>query len=289
MIRIAVASGKGGTGKTTLAVNLARVFGGGVTLLDCDVEEPNTHIFLTASNLRLEEVTLLVPEVDAEKCTACGLCGRFCAYHAIVSLKTRPLVFPEMCHGCGGCARVCPEGAISEVPYRIGELRTGQVGSIDLRQGVVDVGGALVPPVIRALKRVPTSLPVVILDAPPGTSCPVVTTVRDADFVVLVTEPTAFGLRDLSLAVEMIRTLGVPFGVVINRSTTGDDRVVSYCTKEGIPLLASIPDDRRVAEAYSRGELVVESLPEYRGIFEALRDDLLERIGLVQQRGEEAR
>jgi len=274
---LAIASGKGGTGKTTVSVNLARVFGPDVRLLDCDVEEPNDHLFLKGTLRGEEIVTIPVPQVDESLCDGCGECGRFCAYHAIVSFGAIPLVFPEMCHGCGGCAKVCPKKAIRETGHRIGVIETMESGNVTLIQGRLDVGAAMSPPLIRAVKaRLRNGVPA-ILDAPPGTSCPVIATLRGADFVVLVTEPTPFGLHDLKLAVEMVRELRIPFGVVVNRVGIGDDRVHVFCGNEGIPILLEIPDDRRIAEAYSRGELIVEALPEYLGHFERLREAVLER------------
>jgi MinD superfamily P-loop ATPase len=269
-MRIAVASGKGGTGKTTVCVNLAQAYGSPVQLLDCDVEEPNAHLFLKGAVRSQETVTIPIPEVDPSLCDGCGECGRFCQYHAIVSLKNTLVVFPELCHGCGGCALVCPRRAIRETDRRIGTIEVLEAGSVTLVQGRLDVGVAMAPPLIRAVKtRVQPGTPA-ILDAAPGTSCPVVTALRGADFVVLVTEPTPFGLHDLKLAVEMVRQLGIPFGVVVNRMGIGDDRVQVFCVQEGVPILVEIPDDRRIAEAYSRGSLIIEALPEYRNLFEGL-------------------
>lgn len=265
---IAVASGKGGTGKTTVAANLARVCGGGIRLLDCDVEEPNAHLFLKGDPLGAPEVvSILVPEVDEARCDGCGECGRFCEYKALAVLGKRVLVFPEMCHGCGGCKRVCTRGAIREVPRRIGSVETLAAGGVTLIQGRLDVGVAMAPPLIRAVKAKIPAEGHAILDAPPGTSCPVIATLRETDFVVLVTEPTPFGLNDLKLAVAVVRQLKVPFGVVVNRAGSGDARVTAYCRDEWIPVLAEIPDDRKIAEAYSRGELAVDALPDYRDLF----------------------
>jgi MinD superfamily P-loop ATPase len=272
---IAVASGKGGTGKTTVAVNLARVRGAGVVLLDCDVEEPNAHLFLKGELCgEPETVSIPVPEVDESLCDGCGECSRFCAYKALAVLAKRVLVFPEMCHGCGGCTRVCPKGAIREVPKRIGVVETLQAGEVKLVLGRLDVGVAMAPPLIRAVKAKIPKEGDAILDAPPGTSCPVIATLRETDYVVLVTEPTPFGLNDLELAVAVVRELRLPFGVVVNRAGSGDDRVQVYCRDEWIPVLAEIPDDRRIAEAYSRGELIVDALPEYRELFHALFDKI---------------
>jgi MinD superfamily P-loop ATPase len=269
-VKIAIASGKGGTGKTTVAVNLARAMGNHVLLLDCDVEEPNAHLFLKGDKVREEIVTIPIPQVDESLCNSCGECSKFCEYHAIVTFGTAPLIFPEMCHGCGGCTRVCPPKAITEVGRRIGVVETLTSEKITLIGGRLDVGVAMAPPLIRAVKEhLHNNLPA-ILDAPPGTSCPVIATIRDTDMILLVTEPTPFGLNDLALAVDMVRELKIPFGVIINRMGSGDDRVHHYCEKENIPVLLEIPDDRRIAEAYSRGIMMVDALPEYRKLFENL-------------------
>jgi MinD superfamily P-loop ATPase len=276
-MKVAVASGKGGTGKTTVAVSLALAAPGPVRLLDCDVEEPNCHLFLQPQVDRIETVSIPVPEVDEGRCTACGECGRICQYHAIVSLKTKPLVFPELCHGCGGCAKVCPAAAITEVPRRVGEVRIGHRGPVELVLGRLDVGQAMSPPVIRAVKRHIRAGGLSIIDCPPGTSCPVIAALKDTDFVVLVTEPTPFGLHDLGLAVSTVRELGLRCGVVINRSDIGDDRVEEYCRREGLPVLLAIADDRRIAEAYSRGRPVVEAIPPMRETFQRLYEKILEQ------------
>jgi MinD superfamily P-loop ATPase len=274
---LAVASGKGGTGKTTVSVNLAHMLGSKVQLLDCDVEEPNAHLFLQAEPKEQAVVTIPVPQVDEVLCNGCGECAKFCEYHAIVSFGTTPLLFPEMCHGCGGCAMVCPKKAIGEIDKRIGMVETALAQNITLIQGRLDVGMAMAPPLIRAVKaRLQEGMPA-ILDAPPGTSCPVIATLRGSDFVVLVTEPTPFGLHDLKLAVNMVHELGLPFGVVVNRFGVGDNRVHEFCSEQRIPVLLEIPDDRRIAEAYSRGELIVDALPEYRGLFQSLIDKTMYR------------
>jgi len=267
---LAIASGKGGTGKTTMAVNLACALDTNVQLLDCDVEEPNAQLFLKGTPVKQEVANIPVPLVNETLCDGCGECGRFCEYHAIVSFGSKPLVFPEMCHGCGGCLKVCPRQAIREIDYHIGTVETFRSGKITLIQGKLDIGAAMAPPLIRTVKRKIDRKNLVVLDAPPGTSCPVITTIREADFVALVTEPTPFGLNDLKLAVETVRELKIPFGVIINRAGSGDDLVNSYCTAERIPILLEIPDDRRIAEAYSRGEIIIEALPAYRTLFEKL-------------------
>jgi len=269
---LAVASGKGGTGKTTVALNLACVLEDDPWLLDCDVEEPNTALFLKVRRRVEEIVSLPVPEVDESLCDGCGECGKFCVYHAIVSFGTVPLVFPEMCHGCGGCILVCPRKAIRETDRRLGVVATSKSRRITLVEGRLDVGTILSPPLIRAVKtRLPKGRTAVV-DAPPGTSCPVVAAVKGADYVLLVTEPTPFGLHDLRLAVDLVRALGLPFGIVVNRKGIGDDRVEAYCAAEKIPVVLEIPDDRRIAEAYARGRLIVEALPEYRSLFERLAE-----------------
>lgn len=264
-MKIAIASGKGGTGKTTVAVNLACVLadkGQTVQYLDCDVEEPNGHIFLKPEITDTEPVGIPVPVMDEEKCTGCRKCAEVCQYHAIAVLK-KPLIFAELCHGCGGCALVCPAGAIREENRTIGVVETGMAERLAFVQGRLNVGEPMAPPLIRAVKEKAIAGGVAIMDAPPGTSCPVVATVRDTDFVLLVTEPTPFGLNDLRLAVEMIRQLGVPHGIVINRADSGDRRVHDFCVAQAIPILLEIPDDRHVAEAYSRGHMAVRVLTEW--------------------------
>ena len=279
-MNVAIASGKGGTGKTTVATNLAvtaAASGREVQVLDCDVEAPNAHLFLKPEIERSEAVSVPVPEVDEEKCTACGECGRICQYSAIVSLKTKPLVFPELCHGCGGCALVCPEGAITEGLREVGVVEEGSAGGVRFAGGKLRIGEAMAPPLIRAVKERALEDALVIVDAPPGTSCPVIEAVRGADFVLLVTEPTPFGLNDLAIAVDTVRKLGLPFAVVVNRAGLGHDSVYSYCEDENIDIIAELPDDRRVAEAYSRGELAVRALPEFKERFQAVMEQIERR------------
>lgn len=272
-MKIAFASGKGGTGKTTLATNLARIAsrsGRSVTYLDCDVEEPNGHLFLKPQLNGFEPVGVLIPSVDPEKCQGCGECGKICQFSAIVPLPDQTLVFAEMCHGCGGCKMVCPNHAITEVLHETGQVSAGQAGPISFVHGTLKIGQPMSPPVIKAVKEAAPPSDLVILDAPPGTSCPVIESVRDCDFVVLVTEPTPFGLNDLRLAVDMVRALDLPFAAVINRADVGDDKTAAFCRSSGIGILAEIPDDRRIAEAYSRGELICDALPEYAPLFESV-------------------
>ncbi len=277
-IRIAVASGKGGTGKTTVSLNLAARFGEPVQLADCDVEEPNDNLFLKCEQLASSEVVMLTPEVNKDLCTGCGACGELCQFRGIISLGSKAIVFPELCHGCGGCSRICPTGAITETPHQIGKISIGQSGNIRLVEGRLEVGVSLVPPVIRAVREQLLEDMPAILDAPPGTSCPVVATLRDCDYVVMVTDPTPFGLHDLKLAVAMVRELALPCGVIVNRA--GDDRVGLYrfCEEENLPILLSIPDDRQIAEVVSRGGLVADALPEYGLMFSELAEKLKKNV-----------
>ncbi|MGE4352288.1 MAG: ATP-binding protein [Bdellovibrionales bacterium] len=274
-MKIAIASGKGGTGKTTLAVNLALAADKPVCLLDCDVEAPNAHLFLKGRLAEQKIATVPVPVVDETRCDGCGLCSQFCAFNAIVCFGAPPAISKEMCHGCGGCMRICPQKAIHETDHRIGVVESFECGDILLTHGRLDIGVALAPPLIHAvLEKAQGEL--VLIDAPPGTSCPVIAAVRDADFVVLVTEPTPFGLNDLTLAVEVMRALGRPFGVVINRATEQDSFVRPYLEKEKIRLLAEIPDDRNIARAYADGIPLLQALPDYRDVFSNLLKNLCE-------------
>jgi MinD superfamily P-loop ATPase len=275
---ISIASGKGGTGKTTVAVGLALTLGASrpVQFLDCDVEEPNARFFLKPRIEASEEVTTLVPEIDESLCDYCGTCARVCAYNALAVVKGAVLVFDELCHGCGACALLCPRKAIREVPQRVGVISSGRAGAVDFLEGRLDVGRAMSPPVIRALKRRRDPARTVIVDAPPGTSCPVIESIRHSDYCLLVTEPTPFGLHDLELAAAAALALGLPRGVLINRSDGGDGdaRIREYCVGAGIPVLMTIPFERSIAEAYSRGDTLLDVDPVWRerflGLFEAI-------------------
>ncbi|MHA1768377.1 MAG: ATP-binding protein [Candidatus Thorarchaeota archaeon] len=270
---ITVASGKGGTGKTTVAVNLALSIGK-TQVLDCDVEEPNSHTLLHPSDITSVIVTAPVPVIDSDKCTLCGKCAEFCQYNALFVGKKGVMVFEKLCHSCGGCALVCPEGAITEEERPLGDIHRSQIGPIKLVYGELRIGEPIATSVIRAVKGYIDPSAVNVLDAPPGTACPVVETMSDSDYLILVTEPTPFGLHDLSMTVDVVRTLGIPFGVVINRANIGDDGVEVYCRENGIPILLEIPFDRRIAELYSSGVPFVQEMPEWRDRFRELYEEI---------------
>ncbi len=277
-MRIAIASGKGGTGKTTLATNLAFLAseeGQNVTYLDCDVEEPNGHLFLRPLINERRPIGGLIPKVDAEKCILCDQCEEICQFNAIVCMGEQVRVYPELCHSCGGCSLVCPVSAITEVVQEMGQLEIGQAGTLHFVSGLLNIGEVKSPPLISAVKKAAPKSELEILDAPPGTSCPVIESIRGCEFVLLITEPTPFGLSDLILAVEMVKALKLPFGVVVNRAGLGDNGVLTHCHEKGIKVLAQIPEDRRIAEAYSRGSLICEALPEYRPLFRGLLGELM--------------
>jgi MinD superfamily P-loop ATPase len=280
-MKIAMASGKGGTGKTTIATNLAAAVsrtGRKGQYLDCDVEEPNGHIFLKPKVERRDEVTVGVPAVDANKCTGCGRCAELCQYSAITCVKGKVLVFEELCHSCGGCMAVCPEQAITETPRPIGIAEFGASDGIAFGHGKLNIGAIQTPALIKYVKKNADADILTVLDAPPVTSCPVIEAIRNTDFVLLVTEPTPFGLNDLELAVGMVRALKLPFAVAVNRSDIGDDAVVRFCQKERIEILLEIPNDRNIAEAYSRGVMMVDAMPPYLTGFRRLYERIEDRI-----------
>ncbi|HRZ87414.1 MAG TPA: ATP-binding protein [bacterium] len=273
---ITVASGKGGTGKTTVAVALAMSLEN-VQLLDCDVEEPNAHLFLKPSLTEQHDACMPVPAVDLSKCTYCGLCAKFCAYHAIAvippSSSDKPgtvLVFDHLCHGCGACVTLCSAGAITERNKAIGTVASGSAGHVRFGNGTLKIGEIMSPALIRKVKAMVEAGRTVIIDAPPGTSCPVIAALRGSDACILVTEPTPFGLNDLVLAVETARELRIPFGVVINRSDIGDGAVKEYCEREAIPVLMEIPFSREIAASASAGVPLVNAFPHYRDEFRYL-------------------
>jgi len=284
---IAIASGKGGTGKTTIATNLAKILEDrNVSFLDCDVEEPNGHLFLKPKIEKEWAFHTFVPNVDLETCTFCGQCSNLCQFGAMMTIKDNVLVFPELCHGCEGCKLICPVNAITDGRKEVGTISEGISGSIRFFHGRLRIGEAMSPPLIKEVKRIGLSeqkTDVTLIDVPPGTSCPVIEATRGVDFIVLVTEPTPFGLHDLKLAVDMVRVLEIPFGVVVNRSTVGDRKVWKYCKDEKIDILLELPDDRLIAESYSKGEMVVNVLPQYRKDFAMLYEKVKNRIKMVEE------
>ncbi len=275
---ISVASGKGGTGKTTVATNMALAIGSDVQLLDCDVEQPNAHLFLHPVFDRTETITTPVPEIDMKKCTLCGKCGEICVFKAIVVVGETVLPFEELCHSCGGCMAICPEGAITEKGRELGILQKGHHNGIEFIHGKLRVGEAMSPPLIKQVLAFRDPTKITIVDAPPGTSCPVIETMKPADFILLVTEPTPFGLNDLKLAVGAAKILNIPCGLVINRSDLGDGKVKEYADREKLPILMDIPFDRRIAEAYSRGDMIVDVMPEWKEKFLALYESIKNQI-----------
>ena len=275
---ISVASGKGGTGKTLVATSLALSLKDRdkVQLLDCDVEEPNAHVFLKPVITSSESVYIQVPKVDEDKCTYCGKCAQVCVYHAIVVLGEHVLTFPQLCHGCGACSYLCPENAITEEGREGGVVEWGHSDGIEFAHGKLNVGEAMAPPVIRKVKEQAHNNGVVIVDAPPGTSCPVVESIKGSDFCILVTEPTPFGLNDLMLAVETVRELNIPFGVIINRVGVGYGDVEKYCLEENIPIMLTIPLDTGIARLYSKGIALVEGIPQWKSSFIEVLDGIRE-------------
>jgi len=274
-MKIAIASGKGGTGKTTVSLNLALALSD-VQLFDCDVEEPNCDLFLGFDLEKVEDVVCSVPVIYQEKCNICRQCSDFCRYNALAALPGRVLFFPSLCHGCGGCTILCPEKAIRESKRPLGVIEKAKEGSsLEFYRGLLNIGETMTSAVIKTLKKYIDDRKTAILDAPPGTACPVVASIEGMSYCVLVTESTPFGFHDLRLAVDVVRAMKIPFGVVINRYGLGDSRVEEYCKAEGIPVLLKIPNDRKIAELYSRGIPFVREMPEWNekflGMFEAIK------------------
>jgi MinD superfamily P-loop ATPase len=276
-LKLAVASGKGGTGKTTVATNLALSLEN-ILLLDCDVEEPDSQIFLKMNLKKCEDVCIPVPKIDENKCNFCGKCSDFCQYNAIAVVPDKILVFPELCHGCGGCSLVCPEDAISEEPRVIGVIEGGKSNNLEFFQGLLNIGEPMATPLVATVKKKINKNKTAIIDCPPGTSCPVIESIKDADFCVLVTEPTPFGLYDLKLAVGMVQALNVPFGVLINQDGVGNDEVAKFCKENKIPILMKIPHDRNIAHLYSKGIAFVKDMPEWKDEFQTLFQNIKEFV-----------
>ena len=271
---VAIASGKGGTGKTTVATNLALSIGK-TRLLDCDVEEPNVNIFLNAELKHLKDVNVMIPSINKQKCTLCGECAKACRYNALAVLPKDIMFFSELCHGCGLCKLVCPYNAINEVPKKIGEILYGSKNGIELYQGLLNIGEAMATPVIRELKNFSSQN--TIIDAPPGNACPTMEAMRDADYIILVTEPTPFGLHDLKIAVEIVKKFKIPFGVIINKYGIGNEDVEKYCRHEGIKILMKLPHSKKIAELYSVGKPFIEEMDEWRdkflNMYEEIKDE----------------
>jgi MinD superfamily P-loop ATPase len=283
---ISVASGKGGTGKTFVATNLAVSLKKDVHLLDCDVEEPNSHLFLNPVIDKTEPVIAPVPRIDLEKCSFCKKCMDICRYGAIAVLKKDVMIFENLCHSCGGCFAVCPENALIEQQRILGQIEHQTIGHqtiehqtrdhISFTHGRLDIGQVMVPPIIKKVRSFTKHNQVTIIDAPPGTSCPVIAAMKGAHFILLVTEPTPFGLHDLKLAVETVRILDIPHGLIINRAGLGNDDVKFYAMEQNIPILMEIPFDKRIAQIYSNGQIVAEILPGYKEKFQDLYDRIIQ-------------
>ena len=267
---ISVASGKGGTGKTTVATNLAVSLDQRVMLLDCDVEAPNAHLFLKPEIEHRETAYTPVPVIDEYKCSYCRKCVDICRFKAIAIAGDTILTFPELCHGCGGCTAVCPEDAVTETGRELGVLEKGARGQVEFAHGRLRIGEAMSPPLINKVRAFAVPGRTTIIDAPPGTSCPMIAAVKNTDFVLMVTEPTPFGLHDLKLGVEAVKVLGIPCGLLINRADMGNDDVRHYAAAEKMPVLMEIPFQRSIAEIYARGGLMVESMTPWKAKFQQM-------------------
>lgn len=280
-MNIAIASGKGGTGKTTISTNLAYYLAGrnvSVRYHDCDVEEPNGHLFLKPEITEKQPAFIPVPSIDENRCTGCGKCVQLCEYNALARLGKTVMVFAELCHGCGGCTLICSQNAITEHEKEIGFVETGYSGKIGFIHGRLNIGEAMSPPLIRSVLGKRDNNFVNIIDAPPGTSCPVIASVKNTDFIVLITEPTPFGLNDLNLAIEMTREIGVPCGVLINRADEKSDTAREFCKQKNVSILAEIPDDRSIAEAYSKGEMIIDAVPQLQSVFAQLWEAIQKQV-----------
>lgn len=284
-VRVAVASGKGGTGKTTVAVNLAATAarrGIGVAYADCDVEEPNGHIYLHPRIERTGPVTVPVPVIAADRCTGCRLCSRICAFNAVAVLADTAIVFPELCHGCGGCSLVCPADAVTETERETGMTESGTAGAVPgapvplgFVHGRLKIGEAMPLPVIRAVKRLIPPADLVFVDCPPGNACALVESVTGSDLLLLVTEPTPFGVHDLDRVLDTAVEMSLPAAVVINRSGPADGLVLDLCGRRGVPVLACIPESREWAVAGSNGLIAALEVPGAGALMEGLLDEVL--------------
>lgn len=284
-MRIAVASGKGGTGKTFVSTNLANVASKTATvgLYDLDVDEPNCHLFFDPESEAVETITMMIPSVDKDKCNGCGVCSEVCEFNAIVTLPGDVLVFAELCHSCYACAELCPQGALGEGTKEIGTVGVSQIGSLFLVTGRLAIGQPATTALVRETKRrkVPGA-DLILFDSPPGTTCPVIEAVKDVDYIVLVGEPTRFGIHDLDLMVKTIRQLDRPFGVVVNKAVDGYPLVEDYCAANGIEIVLSIPEKAEIASAYSRGELVTETMPVMENLFLRAMENIREAVREVK-------
>lgn len=271
---ISVASGKGGTGKTTITTNLAVSLEDPLVFLDCDVEEPNAQLFLHAAIASARKVYAFIPEVDETRCSGCGECARICQFNGLTVVGCTVLLFPDLCHGCRGCQVICPEQAVHEGRRELGVIETGSTGTISFVQGRLRVGEAMSPLLIDQVRNYSETDTLTIIDAPPGTSCPAIASMKNSDFIVLVTEPTPFGLHDLKLAHGAVKQLGIPCGLVINRSDIGDSGVEEYAHQQGVPILLQIPFDRTIAELYSHGLILANEKPFWKITFQKLYRDI---------------
>ena len=285
-MKIAVASGKGGTGKTMVATSLAATasMDRPVRFLDCDVEAPNAHLFLKPNFDREEDAFIPVPEVDPSACTLCGRCVEVCSFHALAKLGTQILVFPQLCHGCGSCTLQCPEDAITEKPRPIGKLSFGKTeNGVQFSKGELTISEPMPTPIIRQLKdHLTGDETLTILDSPPGASCSVVTTIHDVDFLLLVTEPTAFGLHDLRQMLGIVDKTGTPAGVIINRAGVDNPALEELLEERSIPVLMRIPYRSEIAVALASGQVLVDSFPEYQSSFTTLLKDIERLTGGVK-------
>ncbi len=283
-MKIAIASGKGGTGKTTVSSSLTTVWESPVIAMDLDVEEPNLHLFLNPEFTDKRMANMEIPKIDDALCSKCGKCSDFCQFKAISLMGDVLMTFPEMCHGCGGCIAICPEGALTKDFRKLGEITWGKSGKNEFLMGRLRVGEAMSPPLMRAVKKklaeiIDKAPKDVIVDAPPGVSCPAINAVMDSDLIILVTEPTPFGFYDMKLAHEAFKPMGKNMGVVINRAGLGNSDVYDYCNAVKLEILAEIPYDRKVAEAYAKGEIISESSDEMKQIFMSLAGKIKDKAG----------